>query len=50
MIVACSENAQTGRSQFAVVPDDALLQMADQAWADPSTARVLSAGDATLGP
>ena len=34
MIVACSENAQTGRSQFAVVPDDALLQMADQAWAD----------------
>lgn len=33
-LAACSENAQTGRSQFAVVPDDALLQMADQAWAD----------------
>jgi predicted Zn-dependent protease len=34
VLVACSENATTGRSQFAVVPDDALQQMADQAWAD----------------
>lgn len=34
MLGACSENAATGRSQFAVVPDDALYQMADQAWSD----------------
>ncbi|WP_312162694.1 M48 family metallopeptidase [Phenylobacterium sp.] len=34
VLVACSENAATGRSQFAVVPDEALMQMADQAWAD----------------
>ena len=33
VLVACSENV-TGRSQFAVVPDDALVQMADQAWSD----------------
>jgi predicted Zn-dependent protease len=34
VLVACSENAATGRSQFAVVPDAALKDMADQAWAD----------------
>ena len=34
MLGACSENAATGRSQFAVVPDEALSEMADQAWAD----------------
>jgi predicted Zn-dependent protease len=33
VLVACSENV-TGRSQFAVVPDEALVQMADQAWSD----------------
>lgn len=33
-LAACSENAATGRSQFAVVPDEALGDMADQAWAD----------------
>ncbi|HEY9235351.1 MAG TPA: M48 family metallopeptidase [Phenylobacterium sp.] len=33
-LVACSENAATGRSQFAVVPDETLREMADQAWAD----------------
>lgn len=36
VLVACSENTATGRSQFAVVPDEALQQMADQAWADLS--------------
>lgn len=30
----CSENAATGRSQFAVAPDEMLADMADQAWAD----------------
>lgn len=34
LLAACSDNPQTGRSQFAVVPDDALLQMADQSWSD----------------
>ncbi|WP_156378360.1 MULTISPECIES: M48 family metallopeptidase [unclassified Phenylobacterium] len=34
LLVACSENTETGRAQFAVVPDEALTQMADQAWAD----------------
>ncbi len=34
VLVACSENLATGRSQFAVVPDEALVQMADQAWSD----------------
>ncbi len=34
LLVACSENLATGRSQFAVVPDEALAQIADQAWSD----------------
>lgn len=34
LLAGCSENETTGRSQFAVVPDEALVQMADQAWAD----------------
>lgn len=34
MLVACSENPETGRRQFAVVSDDQLTGMADQAWAD----------------
>ncbi|WP_082602105.1 M48 family metallopeptidase [Phenylobacterium sp. Root700] len=34
VLVACSENTATGRSQFAVVPDEALVQMADQAWSE----------------
>ena len=34
MLVGCSQNPQTGRSQFAVAPDEVLVQMADQAWAD----------------
>ncbi len=33
-LAACSENEATGRSQFAVVPDEQLAQMADQAWAE----------------
>lgn len=35
-LVACSENTATGRSQFAVAPDELLQQMADEAWADLS--------------
>lgn len=34
LVVGCSQNDETGRSQFAVVPDEALTQMADQAWSD----------------
>ena len=34
MLAACSDNPQTGRSQFAVVPDESLLEMADQSWSD----------------
>ena len=34
LLAGCSQNTQTGRSQFAVVPDEALTQMADQAWSD----------------
>lgn len=34
LIVACSENPETGRAQFAVVSDEQLSGMADQAWAD----------------
>lgn len=34
LLASCSQNTQTGRSQFAVVPDEALTQMADQAWSD----------------
>lgn len=33
-LVACSDNAQTGRRQLAFVPDSALAEMADQAWTD----------------
>lgn len=36
VLVACSENTATGRSQFAVAPDELLQQMADEAWADLS--------------
>jgi len=32
-VAACSENPASGRNQFAFVPDEALVQMADQAWA-----------------
>lgn len=34
LLVGCSQNAETGRAQFAVIPDEALTQMADQAWSD----------------
>lgn len=34
LLVGCSENPQTGRKQFAVVSDEQLVGMADQAWAD----------------
>jgi predicted Zn-dependent protease len=34
ILVACSENAETGRKQFAVVSDEQLAGMADQAWDD----------------
>lgn len=34
VLVGCSENPETGRRQFAVVSDDQLGSMADQAWAD----------------
>lgn len=33
LVAGCSENAATGRRQFAPVPDDQLTLMADQAWA-----------------
>lgn len=33
-LAACSENAATGRNQFVVASDEALAEMADQAWAD----------------
>ncbi|UTP40890.1 M48 family metallopeptidase [Phenylobacterium sp. LH3H17] len=33
LVAGCSENAATGRRQFAPVPDDQLSLMADQAWA-----------------
>jgi predicted Zn-dependent protease len=42
VLVACSENL-TGRSQFAVVPDEALVQMADQAWSDLKSQSGISA-------
>ncbi len=45
VLAACSENLATGRSQFAVVPDEALIQMADQAWSDAKAQSALS-GDA----
>jgi len=47
VLIACSENAATGRSQFAVVPDDALREMADQAWAD-LTSQTRPVSEATL--
>ena len=31
-LAACSENAASGRSQLAFVPDDMLAQFADQSW------------------
>lgn len=31
---ACSQNAETNRSQFAVVPDETLAQLSDGAWED----------------
>lgn len=34
LLAACSENAQIGRKQFAVVSDEDLAGMADQAWAE----------------
>ena len=42
VLVGCSENGATGRSQFAVVPDEALVQMADQAWSDVKAQSPLS--------
>ena len=42
VLVGCSENVATGRSQFAVVPDEALVQMADQAWRDVKAQSPLS--------
>lgn len=42
MLAACSDNAQTGRRQLAFVPDAALAQMADQAWADMQAATPVS--------
>ena len=42
VLVGCSENLATGRSQFAVVPDEALVQMADQAWSDVKSQSPLS--------
>ena len=42
VLVGCSENVATGRSQFAVVPDEALVQMADQAWSDVKAQSPLS--------
>lgn len=33
-LAACSENPVSGRSQFAVVPDEMLAQFADQSWRD----------------
>ena len=42
VLVGCSENVATGRSQFAVVPDEALEQMADQAWSDVKAQSPLS--------
>ena len=41
-LVGCSENVATGRSQFAVVPDEALVQMADRAWSDVKAQSPLS--------
>lgn len=47
MLVSCTENPQTGRSQFAVVSDDQLSGMADQAWSD-LTAQTPASGDRAL--
>jgi predicted Zn-dependent protease len=33
-LTGCSENAQTGRNQLALVPDEQLYGLADQAWAE----------------
>lgn len=33
-VVACDNNPELGRSQFAIVPDEQVAEMADQAWAD----------------
>lgn len=43
LVVGCSENPATGRSQFAPVPDDQLLAMADQAWAEMAAMAPVSA-------
>lgn len=34
LVVGCSENAATGRSQFLLVSDEQLAQLSAQAWAD----------------
>lgn len=46
-LVGCSENAATGRSQFAPVPDEELAAMADQGWAELN-AKFPRSGDAAL--
>lgn len=33
-LAACSDNAETGRKQFVVVPDDQLAALADRSWAE----------------
>lgn len=47
VLAACSDNAETGRRQLAFVPDGALVQMADQAWADVA-ARIPPARDPAM--
>ena len=44
LLAACSENADTGRRQLAVVPDAQLAQMADQSWAQMRQTAAVSAG------
>ncbi|WP_309644129.1 M48 family metallopeptidase [Phenylobacterium sp.] len=43
LFAGCSENAATGRQQFAPVPDDQLAAMADQAWAELAAKTPVSA-------
>ena len=46
-LAGCAENAETGRSQLALVDDAQLAQLADQAWAE-MTAQIGPVGDPAM--
>jgi predicted Zn-dependent protease len=47
LVVACSENPATGRSQFMLVSDEALAELGAEAWRD-ALARMPQAADAAM--